>query len=132
MKYRFRFRAKRIDNNEFIYGFLCFIIRDVCRIYCSREDKFYDCATKTLGQCTGLKDKNGRLIYEGDILKLPWQAGWQPIVGVVKFNTQYACFLLAKNETKEAYKSFWWNDGKEVVGNIHENPELLENTDAKH
>lgn len=65
---RFKFRARRIDNNEFVYGFLCFVIRDVCRIYCNEEDKFYDCSTKTLGQCTGVQDKNGIFIYEGDIV----------------------------------------------------------------
>ena len=76
-------------------------------------------------QCTGLKDKNGRLIYEGDIIRLPWQAGWPDLIGVVKFNELYACFLLSKTITDRAEQSFWWNDSKEVIGNIHEKPELL-------
>ena len=77
-------------------------------------------------QCTGLKDKNGRLIYEGDIIRLPWQAGWPDLIGVVKFNELYASFLLSKTITDRAEQSFWWNNSKEVIGNIHENPELLE------
>lgn len=80
----------------------------------------------TIEQCTGLKDKNGNLIYEGDIIRLPWQAGWPDLIGVVKFNELYACFLLSKTITDKAEQSFWWNEGKEVIGNIHENPELLE------
>lgn len=80
----------------------------------------------TVEQCTGLKDKNGELIYEGDIVSLPWQAGWKPLIGVVKFNEKLASFLLAGNEATEAEQSFWWNECKEVIGNIHENPELLE------
>lgn len=78
------------------------------------------------GMSTGLKDKNGRLIYEGDIIHLPWQAGWPDLIGVVKFNELYASFLLSKTIKDNAEQSFWWNNSKEVIGNIHENPELLE------
>lgn len=141
MNDRFRFRAKRIDNNEFAYGFLCFIFRDVCRIYCSKEDKFYDCATKTLGQCTGLKDKNDQLIYEGDIIlsNLDYGGTYFIIVGGVrgycydavaveeyeqylKSNKSDLCFRLSAT----AYHIITDHGPCKVIGNIHENPKLLE------
>lgn len=132
---RFKFRAKRIDNNEFAYGFLCFIFRDVCRIYCSQEDKFYDCATKTLGQCTGIKDEDGKLIYDGDIVEcffdyFDGNFSEKRVVGPVVW---YA----ASWKVKE--KGNHWDlvdagfdeknlqaDYVKIIGNIHENPELLQ------
>lgn len=121
MNERFRFRVWDIENRryaEFIY------------------ENFYEYLTMpnrcVVEQCTGLKDKNGKLIYEGDILKLPWQAGWQPLVVVVKFNKLYASFLASLNPIEEPEKSFWYNDNKEVIGNIHENPELLKEKGKKY
>lgn len=117
---RFKFRAKRIDNNEFVYGFLCFIIRDVCRIYCNEEDKFYDCSTKTLGQCTGLKDKNGKFIYEGDIVFIECEEDNAEI----KWEEDCAAFSILTKDTCWCFDSFYSYE-LEVIGNIHENKELL-------
>lgn len=138
---RFKFRAKRIDNNEFAYGFLCFIFRDVCRIYCSQEDKFYDCATKTLGQCTGLHDKNGTPIFEGDIILSNEQYGGDYFV--ISGGVRGYCYDAVAVEEYEEYLESGKNDIHfrlsstayhiitdhgpcTVVGNIHENPKLLE------
>lgn len=140
-KNRFRFRAWDKKNKRMLYN-----IQEAYDGYCVEDEKgnevencCVDCFSSffpyddndknedfIVEQCTGLKDKNGRLIYEGDIIRLPWQAGWPDLIGVVKFNELYACFLLSKTITDKAEQSFWWNAGKEVIGNIHENPELLE------
>lgn len=121
MNDRFKIRVPVFDEGKF----LCFHFFDAI----NGADHYREIGPYAHGkeeQCTGLKDKNGRLIYEGDIIRLPWQAGWPDLIGVVKFNELYACFLLSKTITDRAEQSFWWNESKEVIGNIHENPELLE------
>ena len=80
-------------------------------------------------QFTGLKDENGAEIYEGDIVQ--WSSGWNQTkeykdkwdtdYKVVKFENgifKYCC-----EETLDKYDT---DDVVEVIGNIHENPELLE------
>lgn len=72
-----------------------------------------------LMQCTGLKDKNGKLIYEGDIVNGSCGAYWGKMI--VEYNV--AGFVLNKNGK---YLNFLEGDNYiEVIGNIYENPELL-------
>lgn len=82
-----------------------------------------------LMQCTGLKDKNGKLIYEGDIL-LNISRLDKPLY-VVKWNKSQAQFYIEMINPKKYELYAEWNLGRhdldyEVIGNIYENPELLE------
>ena len=80
-----------------------------------------------LMQSTGLRDKNGVEIYEGDIVKPVSFASW---IGVVKYSPENAAYILDDHNNEfirgeNVYLS-QFNEGLEVIGNIYENPELME------
>lgn len=84
------------------------------------EDNFGSASGESdfkLMQYTGLKDKNGVEIYEGDILDYQWKSSTRDLL-IVEWSEKDACFLIGfvKTDYAIAYG--------EVVGNIYENPEL--------
>jgi len=119
-----KFRGKRLDNGEWVYGFIVIDFDGTHIVWQESREDVWTIETvdpATVGQFTGLKDKNGREIYEGDILEeypgyyfeVVWSNEW------AKFKLQW--------RTK-GYQYPEWNRGVEmvVIGNIHDNPELLE------
>lgn len=76
-----------------------------------------------LMQYTGLKDKNGKEIYEGDVIKTSID-----LIGIVKFDTGYYFEWIVDDKISMWNKDIkvWLEWGFEVIGNIYENPELLE------
>jgi hypothetical protein len=75
-------------------------------------------------QFTGLRDKNGKEIYEGDIVR--WDINQSHPIGIVDYIDSFGGYDL-KNIYDDYHVCNDWGRGEyEVVGNIHENPELLE------
>lgn len=118
-----KFRALHVENKEMVYFNNDKLVSDVYQmnhLACLIRGDYGD----VLMQFTGLLDKNGREIYEGDILR-----GWiynPKELHVVKYiSDKYNCGFMASS-TEGLGKIHVWYDGLEVVGNIHENPDLLE------
>lgn len=135
------FRGKRVDNGKWVEG--CYV-NHLTRMLCPigdflkegdekhyivksgfadwnmpRDLEFVEVIPETVGQYTGLKDKNGKMIFEGDIFSL----GDKNILYVVEW-----CDTGLKG--KQTGSTSWvglehWQDRIEIIGNIHDNPELL-------
>lgn len=137
------FRGKVKECNEWVYGSLIYIPNEYCCIMdnnCDDEDLPYtnnDYGTfdgsmtpidkDTIGQFTGRSDKNGTKIFEGDIVKGTITSAWakQEIVCVVK----YLGDAFVSIEDNKWEHSLMFAKNIEVIGNIHDNPELLGESD---
>ena len=92
----------------------------------SREEKVIP---ETVGQFTGLTDKNGKKIFEGDIVKAierEHDEDENPIVVIGKMIFDDCCFGLKAKKVFDFYAPIWdENIELEVIGNVYDNPELL-------
>lgn len=119
MNREIKFRGKRIDNGEWVYGDLL-QPTEICDIYeianCESIDGTrYEVIPESIGQFTGLYDKNGKEIYEGDIIT----NGDKNIKYIVEWCDTG---LKARQYNNRSYIGLkYWKDVLEVIGNIYDN-----------
>ena len=125
------FRGKQMDNGDWVYGYYVHIGPVSCqRAYIIPEyaSALYvnEVDPSTVGQYTGLKDKNGKRIFEGDVAKV--LQGKDKDIAYVGFeNGAFMLYPKTGNIYERTLWEYWYNDWDvDVIGNITDNPELLE------
>lgn len=129
------FRGKRQDNGEWVEGFfaqsgeMTYILID--NDFAVGYVKMKEVVPKTVGQYTGLTDKNGKKIFEGDIVRYRPEYWSEPHWSVVEYcadKWNYPAFDLKDHDYESNGLQSAHEEGVEleVIGNIHDNPELLE------
>lgn len=139
---RHLFRGKRTDNGEWVEGSLVTGVffrlgHEIPYMFCpnladydcfedfSEENGIFEVDPSTICQCTGLKDKNGNLIWENDIANCMDAE----CCGYISWNESEAGFyfdVLLEDGSFEEEHIYDYQDCMEVIGNMIDNPELLE------
>ena len=142
------FRGKRVDNGEWVYSqtvfshldnfyipaqnLKCTVMRNldtvgnISEIRCKDGKCFFKVQPETIGQFTGLTDKNGKKIFEGDCFKT-YCTGLPVYKHIVGYYPEHFAFMARCIETNTVhYLSDYRPSAIEIIGNIHDNPELLE------
>lgn len=127
-----KFRGYNAKNKEWLYG--CYLINRGEHFICPDGEQPHDKTwedfqidPESVGQFTGLHDKNGREIYEGDIIF----SEEYDIRHIISYDDERGSFIVTT--AGDRYGTFtgsiyqrWINDyEKKVIGNIHDNPELM-------
>ena len=136
MNDRYLYRAKMKNKNEWVFGSLAYVQhQDKYYILKHTENEMFEALEEceidpsTICQCTGLKDKNGKLIWENDIVSFldmySTENGYSErgCVGKVVWDDETISFQVTNRLSAESYDVL---DECLVIGNIFDNKELLE------
>lgn len=139
------FRGNRTDNGEWVTG-TPFIFADRCKMiqavavhpdFVDEGNVYYSegfpVDPETVGQYVGRTDVNGKKIFEGDIVEATiTENHWNSIKKysakyIVEYHPKYCYFYLKRNRNNLLFDGNWSYalDSIKVIGNIHDNPELL-------
>ncbi|WP_195200538.1 YopX family protein [Faecalispora jeddahensis] len=118
------FRGKRLDNGEWVYGYGA-IDNEILTLDFAKGIVRVECVPETVGQFTGLTDKNGRKIFERDVLS--W-VDWKGIKrsSCVQYDAEWNRFCVRLSGAESIGVNRHLSSDIEVIGNRWDNPELLE------
>ena len=124
MQREISYRGQRVDTKEWVYGYLFGIWDKRYILWGTTNDipNMIEVIPETVGQYTGLHDKNGKEIYEGDVVSC-YYACELPFNAVVEFRD--GCFDIKSEHSRDYLKVLVANRAIEVIGNIHDNPDYL-------
>lgn len=130
------FRGKSRYTGVWVEGYFSMEVGRIPYLQWLEYDGYYheeaveECAVilDTVGEYTGLTDKNGKKIFEGDIVDVLYNPRYGGVakqrIGIRKVVFEDGCFMMEDDEG--CHLHFIVNEDVTVVGNIHDNPELLE------
>ena len=132
MNDRYLYRAKRMDNGEWTYGYLYGIWERKYILWgmTNNVPDMTEVEPSTICQCAGLRDEDGKKIFEGDIVGYidctSTENGYSEHYcrGRVAWDEETASFQVTERLSAESYEVL--DRGCNVLGNIFDNPELLE------
>lgn len=130
-----KFRAWDKDEKKYVDPFLIDLFGNTYEVSGEESEAKGCCVIKgnpnlVIEQYTGLKDKHGKEIYEGDVLGGIWEGGYIGYCEKCKQFQYCSCGECMACSGDVHWYEIVEDDGKlEVIGNIHENPELVEGND---
>lgn len=144
MQDRYLYRAKRVDTGEWVEGSLVTGVffrlgQEIPYMFCpnladydcfedfSEENGIFEVDPSTICQCTGLRGKNGKMIWENDILMAYWDEDYLEDVTYAKVEWNGFGWIIQENNSEDQeYLDNFVMKNYEVCGNTIDNPELLE------